>query len=236
MGAPSSFFSRQGAAPILPPRAPESFPPYVVYVSNERSNDVTVIDGEKNAVIAGFAVGKRPARNSLFPRRQAGVCRARGRPGWAPGSIASRAVADKEADGLGVIDPSTRNDDREDSGRIGSRKSSRSRKTEPAPSSPTKISAPFRLSISRSGKLAGEVRVSDEPEGVAVNPANGQVYVTCEEKGEVYVIDAEHAISPAHFTVGARPRSVAFLPDGSRALSPPKRRLPSPLSTPRRIR
>ena len=71
-----------------------------------------------------------------------------------------------------------------------------------------------------SGEILGEVKVSEEPEGVAVNPANGQVYITCEEKGEVYVIDPDRLFSPAHFKVGARPRSAAFLPDGSRAYVP----------------
>src|SRR5580765_8751122 len=35
-------------------------PNYLVFVSNERSGDVTVIDGAKDAVVATFPVGKRP--------------------------------------------------------------------------------------------------------------------------------------------------------------------------------
>src|SRR5204863_9202334 len=54
-------------------------------------------------------------------------------------------------------------------------------------------------------------------EGVAVNPANGEVYVTCEERGEVFVIDADQQRVIAKIDSGGRPRSVAFLPDGSRS-------------------
>jgi YVTN family beta-propeller protein len=35
-------------------------PQYFVYVSNERSGDVTVIDGTTEAVVATFGVGERP--------------------------------------------------------------------------------------------------------------------------------------------------------------------------------
>ena len=35
-------------------------PNYFVFVSNERSGDVTVIDGASDTVVATFSVGKRP--------------------------------------------------------------------------------------------------------------------------------------------------------------------------------
>ena len=68
-----------------------------------------------------------------------------------------------------------------------------------------------------SGQLRGRVKVSAEPEGVGVNPANGEVYATCEEKGEVFAIAPDQQRVVAKIDVGGRPRSVAFLPDGSRA-------------------
>ena len=68
-----------------------------------------------------------------------------------------------------------------------------------------------------SGQSRGKIRVSEEPEGVGVNPANGDVYVTCEEKGEVFAIDPDAQRVIAKIDTGGRPRSVAFLPDGSRA-------------------
>jgi len=35
-------------------------PDYFVYVSNERSGDISVIDGATDAVVATFKAGKRP--------------------------------------------------------------------------------------------------------------------------------------------------------------------------------
>ena len=68
-----------------------------------------------------------------------------------------------------------------------------------------------------SGQSRGKVKVSEEPEGVGVNPQNGEVYVTCEEKGEVFAIDPNQQRVVATIETGGRPRSIAFLPDGSRA-------------------
>src|ERR1043165_4972452 len=82
--------------------------PYVVYVSNERSNDVTVIDGENNALIGGIAVGKRPRGIHCSPDGKRVYVALSGSPRMAPGVEHERAVADKEADGLGVIDPVAR--------------------------------------------------------------------------------------------------------------------------------
>ena len=106
----------------------------------------------------------------------------------APGLDENRAPADKTADGLGVIDPSEHK--LIDRWHVGS--------------------DPEQFAISKDGRLAfianeddasalivdlssgqsrGKVKVSEEPEGVGVNPQNGEVYVTCEEKGEVFAID-----------------------------------------------
>lgn len=53
-------------------------------------------------------------------------------------------------------------------------------------------------------------RVSEEPEGVGVNPANGEVYVTCEEKGEVYAISPDEKRVLATIEVGGRPHSICI--------------------------
>src|SRR5207302_6869901 len=67
------------------------------------------------------------------------------------------------------------------------------------------------------GQSRGKVKVSEEPEGMGVNPVNGEVYVTCEEKGEVFAIAPDEQRVLAKIDTGGRPRSVAFLPGGSRA-------------------
>ena len=191
-------------------------PDYFVYVSNERSGDISVIDGATDAVVATFKAGKRPRGIHATPDGKRLFVTLSGSPRMAPGLDENRAPADKTADGLGVIDPvEHRLIDRWHVG-----------------------SDPEQFAISKDGRFAfianeddssasiidlgsgqsrGKVKVSEEPEGVGVNPRNGEVYVTCEEKGEVFAIDPDQQRVVATIETGGRPRSVAFLPDGSRA-------------------
>jgi YVTN family beta-propeller protein len=194
-------------------------PNYFAFVSNEKSGDVTVIDGTSDAVVATFAVGKRPRGIHATPDGKRIFVTLSGSPRMAPGVDTERAPADKTADGLGVIDVSARK--LIDRWHVGS--------------------DPEQFAISKDGKLAfianeddasivivdlssgqarGKVKVSAEPEGVGVNPANGEVYATCEEKGEVFAIMPEQQRVVAKIDVGGRPRSVVFPPDGSRGFVP----------------
>ena len=191
-------------------------PSYLVFVSNERSGDVSVIDGATDAVVATFKVGKRPRGIHAAPDGQRVFVTLSGSPRMAPGVDENRAPADKSADGLGVIDPVAHK--LIDRWHVGS--------------------DPEQFAISKDGRFAiianeddasalivdlgsgqsrGKIKVSEEPEGVGVNPRNGEVYVTCEEKGEVFAIDPGQQRVIAKIDTGGRPRSVVFLPDGSRA-------------------
>src|SRR5437667_12020397 len=165
-------------------------PSYVVFVSNERSGDVTVIDGATDSVVGSFPVGKRPRGIHATPNGRRVFVTLSGSPRMAPGLDENRAPADNRADGLGVIDPAARK--LIDRWHVGS--------------------DPEQFAISKDGKFAfianeddastsivdldsgqsrGKIKVSEEPEGVGVNPGNGEVYVTCEEKGEVFAIDPD---------------------------------------------
>src|SRR5438045_344906 len=191
-------------------------PGYLVFVSNERSGDVTVIDGTPAKFIGTLAVGKRPRGIHAAPDGRRVFVTLSGSPRRAAGLDENRAPADKRADGLGVIDPATRK--LIDRWHVGS--------------------DPEQFAISKDGKFAfianeddasasiidldsgqsrGRIKVSEEPEGVGVNPATGEVYVTCEEKGEVFAIDPEQQRVIATMQTGGRPRSVAFSSDGTRA-------------------
>jgi YVTN family beta-propeller protein len=191
-------------------------PNYLVFVSNERSGDVTVIDGATDSVVGTFPVGKRPRGIHAAPDGRRVFVALSGSPRMAPGLDENRAPADKRADGLGVIDPATRK--LIDRWHVGS--------------------DPEEFAISKDGKFVfianeddasasiidldsgqprGRIKVSEEPEGVGVNPASGEVYVTCEEKGEVFAIDPDQQRAIATIETGGRPRSVAFSPDGTRA-------------------
>lgn len=189
---------------------------YDVYVSNERSGDVTVIDGSTDAVVATFPVGKRPRGIHATSDGKRIFVALSGSPRMAPGVDTERAPADKAADGLGVIDPVAR--------KLIDRWHAGSDPEEFAISKDGKFvfianedDASTLIVDLSSGQARGKVKVSEEPEGMGVNPANGEVYVTCEEKGEVFVIAAAQQRVVAKIETGGRPRSVAFLPDGSRA-------------------
>src|SRR4051812_46129711 len=75
----------------------------VVYVSNERSGDVTVIDGGTDEVIATLPVGKRPRGIHCSPDGERVYVALSGSPRMGPGVDHARAPADKSADGIGVI-------------------------------------------------------------------------------------------------------------------------------------
>ncbi len=207
------IYSVVAAALVLSARA-ES-PGYLVFVSNERSGDITVIDGATDAVVTTFKAGKRPRGIHATPDGKRLFVTLSGSPRMAPGVDENRAPADKTADGIGVIDAAAHK--LIDRWHVGS--------------------DPEQFAISKDGKFAfianeddasasivdlnsgqsrGKIKVSEEPEGVGVNPSNGEVYVTCEEKGEVFAIDPDQQRVIAKIDTGGRPRSVAFLPDGSR--------------------
>ena len=154
---------------------------YTVFVSNERSGDVSAIAGQTDSVITTIAVGKRPRGIHFSAAANRVFVVTSGSPRMAPGVDAERAPADKTADGLVAIDATQRKMvERWHAG-----------------------SDPEQFAISNDGRMAfianedegsvsivdltsgqerGRIKVSEEPEGVGVNPANGEVYVTCEEK------------------------------------------------------
>src|SRR5688572_2190482 len=86
--------------------------PHRVFVSNERSGDVSIIDGETHQVISTVAVGKRPRGIHVAPDHRRVYVALSGSPRLGPGADPERARtanADKSADGIGVLDAVTLN-------------------------------------------------------------------------------------------------------------------------------
>lgn len=189
--------------------------PYLVYVTNEGSGDMTVIDPAKPEAVATISLGKRPrgihANGGLI------YVALSGSPAAPPGVDESTLPPpDKSADGIGVVDLTQNKVVRKLFGG----------------------SDPEQFAVSKDGKLlyvANEdaaglsivdlaqakvlvtLPTGEEPEGVTVSPDGRHVYVTSEDDGSVAVVDTASAKVVKTIKVGRRPRSVEFLPDGSRA-------------------
>lgn len=207
---------------------------YLVAVSNEKSGDITLIDGADFKVVATVAVGKRPRGIHASPDGQRLYVALSGTPISEPPKLDAsgnpvfqrgkddddgNAPSDKTADGIGIVD-------------VAQRKFMRK---VPAGSDPEQFSLSadgtrFFISNEDVGtasvlniateKVEHIIPVSREPEGVAVNPNGRSFYVTCETGGEVFAIDASTYKIIGHFQVHPRPRNADFLPDGTRAFIP----------------
>lgn len=195
---------------------------YTVYISNERSDNVTVLDGETLAVKAAWAVGKRPRGIHLARDGAALFVAVSGSPRIAPGADPERArsqAADKSADGIAVLDPLV--------GTLLKKLSVGSDPEEFALAADGRTLIVSNEDESRAsawdiatGRKVFSAVVSEEPEGVGVHPTRAEIYITCEALGEVFILDAATGGVRAIVPVGGRPRTVAFSADGKLAYVP----------------
>lgn len=203
----------RGASPA-PAAAPR---PLRVYVSNERSGDLSVIDPATNQVIAAIPVGKRP--RGIRVSRDGGTV-------WVALSgspIAGPYVkdedlppADKKADGIGVVDAAT--------GRFREKIASGSDPEQFSLSLDERYLFASNEDESKATvvdlaekRIVASLDVGIEPEGVGTSPDGRVVYVTSETEHDVAVIDTATRTVTTRIKTGLRPRSVAFLPDSSKA-------------------
>jgi len=223
-----SALSALGLAACTALAAPaEAGAAYQIFVSNERSGDITVIDGSDFKVVGTIPVGKRPRGIHVSPDGKTVYVALSGTPIEGPPSLDAAgnpilkknnewddddddAKADKSADGIGVVSVA----EKKLTGKI----SAGSDPEEFALSkdgnwiyvSNEDIKAASVINIG-TGKVEHIIPVGREPEGVGVTPDGKQFYVTCETGGEVFTIDTASYKVVGHFTVPVRPRSVDFL-------------------------
>ncbi len=188
-----------------------------LFVTNERSGDLSVIDLGSARVVATVRLGKRPRGIRLSPDHTTLYVALSGSP-FAPPGVDEKSLPppDRSADGIGVVDVAQL----------------RLVKVIPAGSDPEQLAVSkdgTRLFIANedaatasvldlaSGRVVASVPVGGEPEGVEVRPDGAVVYVTSEEEGEVFAIDTAKPAVLRRIRVDPRPRGIAFLPDGSRA-------------------
>src|SRR2546423_6361403 len=179
MGAPA------GASVMPAPRA------WWVCVSNERSGDVTVIDGASRRVIATISVGKRPRGLHASPDGKLLYVAVSGSPIAGPpptpgaqasagdaqapaGNDAQAAVvpppADRSADGIAVVDLARR-------------------------------------------KLVRMIPVGVDPEEFAIDRAGKILVVANEDAGTVSFVSLANGTIQGVARVGPEPEGVTFMPD-----------------------
>ena len=197
--------------------APATSGAYRVYVTNERSGDLTVIDGETHQVLSTVPLGKRPRGIQVSPDGTQLFVALSGSPIAGPGVDASKLPpADPSADGIGVID-------------IASLKLLRILRGVSDPEQMVVTPDGKHLYIAsedtgtavivdvESGSILGSQQVGGEPEGVGISPDGRFVYMTSEEHHQVSVLSTESRSVVKQFSVGERPRQAAFSSDGKRA-------------------
>ena len=170
----------------------------LVYVSNEHSNSVTVIDAGSDKVVASIPVGKRPRGIGLSP----------------DGRTIYVALGNDNV--IAVVDAASR-----------TVKARFAAGTDPEAFAVSPDGARLYVSNedanttsvvdTKTGKVLATIPVGTEPEGVAVSPDGRLVYVTAETTHTISVIDTAALKRVATILVGSRPRESAFTPDGQRA-------------------
>jgi YVTN family beta-propeller protein len=199
---------------------------FQLYVSNERSADVTVIDAGDLKVVDTISVGKRPRGIHASPDGKSVYVALSGTPIAVPKIDANgnpvfqrgkdddddeASHADKAADGIGIIDVAQK----KLTGKllVGSdpEEFSLSKSATELYISNEDVKTASVVNLSN-GKVEHIIPIAQEPEGVATSPDGKTFYVTCEAGGEVFVVDTSSYKTIGHFSVPPRPRSMAFLP------------------------
>jgi YVTN family beta-propeller protein len=189
----------------------------IVYVSNEESNDIAVIDGSTDTLVTTIFVGKRPRGIKLSPDGKNLFVALSGSPMAPPGVDESKLPPpDRAADGIAIVD-------------VASRQVIRTLSTGEDPESFDISSDGRTLYVSNedaatatvvdlsSGAIKKVISVGGEPEGVRIHPDGKVVYMTSEADNEVDVIDIASQTVIAKVETSLRPRAVAFTPDGASA-------------------
>ena len=214
----------------LSPIAGHAAAAYQVFVTNEKSGDVTVI-GSNLAVTATIPVGKRPRGIQASPDGKTVYVALSGTPGKAPPQLDANgnpifkkgakdddddddANTDKSADGIGVIDVASKKLTRKLAAGSDPEEFALSKNGKQLYISNEDVKAASVIDIATS-KVEHIILVGAEPEGVTTTLDGKQFYVTCEAGGDVFVIDTTSYKPVAQFKVNGRPRSVDFLPSGA---------------------
>ena len=202
---------------------------YRVYVSDEKSNDVTVIDGADSSVVATIAVGTRPRGIHVSPDGKTVYVAVSGTPVAGPPDLDAQGnavtkkpkqddevhvAADKSADGIAVVDVATNKVSRRIAAGSDPEEFALSKDGTRIYISNEDSKSATVINIAAQ-KLEHIIPVGAEPEGVSTTPDGRFFFVTCEAGGDVFVVDTTSYAAVGQFKVEGRPRSLDFNADGS---------------------
>ena len=161
--------------PATPAAAPAPPPAVGIYVTNEASGDLSIIDAATQAVVGTMALGKRPRGIAASPDGKLLYVALSGSPSAPPGvDEKTLPPPDRSADGIGVVD-------------IAARKLVRVLTSGPDPEQVAVSHDGARLFVANEdaarltiintadGTIANMITVGEEPEGVSVHPDGNQV-------------------------------------------------------------
>ena len=166
-----------------------------VFISSEKDDVITVLDGKTQQQIASIAVCKRP-RDMRLTRDRLRLIAVCGDDGIAiVVDVASRTVVDKIKlqEGVEIFDLSP-----------DGKKLYFSNEDE----------ASIVVVDLVAKKIINQIKVGEEPEGVLLTPDGKTLYATSEVAGLVHVIDLVSGKIVKNIEVAKRPRRLALTPDG----------------------
>ena len=191
----------------------------LAYVTNEGSEELSIIDTRTDSAVATIPVGTRPRGVRVTRDGKTIFVALSGSPRCPPtmpDEECEKLKADKSKDGVAEVDAATRKVTRVLPGGSDPETFDISRDGTTLFVSNEDAGTASIVDVS-SGKIRSTVTVGKEPEGVRVHPDGNTVWVTGETAHNVTIIDTRSGKVVGSVEVGRRPRSVVFTPDGKRA-------------------
>ena len=191
----------------------------LAYVTNEDSQELTVIDTRTDSVVATIPVGTRPRGVRISPDGKTVFVALSGSPKCPPtmpDEECEKLTVDKTKDGVAVVDVATRKVTRVLPGGSDPETFDISPDGSTLFVSNEDVDSASIVDVA-SGKVRFAVPVGREPEGVRLQPDGAVVWVTGETDHNLTLLDTKTGKVLGHVNVGKRPRDLAFSPDGSRA-------------------
>jgi YVTN family beta-propeller protein len=190
-----------------------------VYITNEDSEDLSIISTLTNEVVATIPVGKRPRGIRIAPDGKTVFVAISGSPKcppWVNQEECRKQKPDKTKDGIAQIDVINK----------------KILRILPAGSDPEQFDitsdakhliianedvGKASLLAIEANKMIAETEVGKEPEGVRLSPDNSLCYVTSESDHSIAVLNTKTGALINKIKVGLRPRDIVFTKNGKQA-------------------